>query len=187
MPVIPYNPVGIATRFALQNRFHFDTNAQTVPITFKKDPEPGNTQGESFTFPIDPLVSVAPSTKIVTRQIAKYDGNLRGTVKEKWAMDDWSIKLSALLMTDETKCIDDYIKDLRKFVEYDKPFQILCPYLIDAYGITYAVIESCDFPFTQGKENQTVALTLRSDDPNITLLAEKNYNPNKTEREEKNV
>lgn len=136
-----------------------------VPVTLKLE-----TEKEGFTFPLDPLVSVSGKNSIVCRNIAHYDGSIRGTVKEKWNNDDWNITISGLLISDENFSMEDYMLRLRRYIEADGNVQIICPYINDGYDITRIVIESYDFPFTKGEKNQTFTLKCKSDNERINLL-----------------
>lgn len=163
--VLPINPIQGATGFALGRVFEFSPNTLSIPVTLQLP-----STGEKFTLPVDPLVSISHKNKIVAKSVAKYSPKLRGTIKEKWSMDDWTIRIAGMMISDEANCVEDYVLRLRKFVEADEAIMIICPYINDTYDITRMVIESCDFPHTPGEENQQFSISAISDDERINLL-----------------
>jgi hypothetical protein len=136
-----------------------------VPVTLELP-----STNEGFTLPLDPLVSVSGKNDITCRNVARYDGEARGSIKEKWRTGDWNITIAGILIADQDTTIDQYVYRLRQFVEADENIKIICPYINDGYDITRIVIESYDFPFTKGEGNQTYTLNCKSDDVRTSLL-----------------
>jgi len=165
MPKIPINATQAITGLALQNKFKFNINTMQVPVFFELP-----STGEKFTFPVDPLVSITTKNNVICKNVAKADNTLRGTIKEKWSMSDYEIKITGIFMSDVEGCVDDYIIKLRKFVEANESIKIICPYINDTYDITRIVITDLDMPFTQGEENQQFSISAKSDDERINLL-----------------
>lgn len=123
-----------------------------------------------FTLPLDPVVSINGSNEIVKRAIAKAVVNgdeIRGTVKELWTQDDWKISVSGVMST--TGSLDDesveyYVDKLLKFLTAKEALVVECDVLNNIYGVTRVVVESFDFPFTKGLDNQSFTFSLLSDD-----------------------
>jgi hypothetical protein len=99
-------------------------------------------------------------------------GSLRGTIKERWNTEDYSIKIDGMLKTqDEWKYPYAAVNKLRELMEAKEPLDVLCP-LLEKYHISRIAVEKYDFPFTKGMENQSYSITAYSDD-NWSLLVEK--------------
>ncbi len=168
-PALGVNPKTMAQYGAAQvlniRTVEMPYDKMVVPVTFKLDSD-----SEGFTFPLDPLVSISGKNSIVCRNIARYDNMIRGTIKEKWNTNDWEISIAGLLISDENHTVEDYLYKLRHYIEADTNIKLICPYIEKCYDITRIVIESYDFPFTKGEENQTFTLKCKSDDERINLL-----------------
>ena len=99
------------------------------------------------------------------RDIAR--GEIRGTVKEMWQRSDWKISVSGVISTrgeGETEQMRYYIKRLLDILNAEESLIIECDVLNNDFDITRVCVESYDFPFTKGKENQSFTLSLISDD-----------------------
>lgn len=145
------------------NNYNLVTKTPTaqcvVPVTFILP-----STGRKFTLPIDPLVSVSQKNNISCKSVAKFDGSIRGTIKERWAMTDYDINISGVLIGDDNVKIEDYILQLRQYTEAGEAVGIVCPYINDSFDLTKIVIESCNFPFTQGENCQQYSIKAKSDD-----------------------
>lgn len=138
-----------------------------VPVTFEKTKD-----GESdFLFPLDPLISLSGKNIITRRYVSKSKN--RGSIKERWSEDDYEITITGLLQTDDEHDINYYQQQIRKFKEATQSVGIVCDFLNSVFDIYKITIESVDFPFTKGVENQAFTIKGYSDD-NYTLLVEKN-------------
>lgn len=132
-----------------------------VPLRLALSSSPDDT----FTLPLDPIVSISSSNLIVKREIAK--STITGTVKEKWSNDDWKISVSGVLKTmgdADDEQVEYYIDRLRKLITSDEALVIECDVLNNVFDITRVVVESYSFPFTKGIENQSFMFSLLSDD-----------------------
>lgn len=123
-----------------------------------------------FSLPLDPVVVVKGSNAIVKREIAKavVDGDeIRGTVKELWTQDDWTIRVSGVITTTgeaEDENVNYYHERLLKMLTAKEALIVECDVLNNVYGVTKVCVESFDFPFTKGVENQSFSFSLISDD-----------------------
>lgn len=126
-------------------------------------------EAEWWQLPIEPVVAVSGKNTIVSRAIAKT--TRRGTVKEYWNQDDYTISISGLFIADEFgELPENDIRTLRAYCETPEALEVESP-LLTLFAITHIVIESYEFPFTKGMENQLFTINALSDD-NFTLLEE---------------
>lgn len=112
--------------------------------------------------PVEPMISIGGKNIIVKRNVAK--SKLRGSIKERWAQDDYTIEISGLFTTPNALVfpVAD-LQRLKAICEAKEPVDVLCP-LFEPLGITRMVIEGYDLPFTKGIENQNWKLDCISDD-----------------------
>lgn len=115
---------------------------------------------EEWLFPNEPMVSVSGGQAIVKRNVSK--GSVRGTIKERWAQNDYSVTIEGLLSTDDGSYPSADVARLRTFCEAGY-VRCLSP-LLETFGITRLVIESWDIPFTAGSANQNFSISAVSDD-----------------------
>lgn len=135
------------------------SNFYQVPLQFRLSTE-AETGG--FLLPVDPLVSVSQKNIIARRYVAKSER--RGSIKERWSMDDYEITISGVLMTDADNTLAHYIQQLRHYCEAKESVVVVCDMLNSVYDVTRVSIESCDYPFTKGEENQMFTIKAYSDD-----------------------
>lgn len=141
----------------------FGEGQYVVPLRLALSSSPDDV----FSLPLDPVVSVKGSNEIVKREIAKtaVEGTaIRGTVKELWTQNDWSINVSGVLTTTSEHEVDWYVDKLLSFLTASEALNIECDTLNNVYRVTHVVVESFDFPFTKGAENQSFSFSLVSDD-----------------------
>ena len=147
------------------------TNALGVPMRFPLEISLVD-QEDWWLVPIEPLITVTGRNIIVRRQVSK--GKIRGSIKERWTQDDYQVKIEGALMDLKR---DDYPRDdvqkLRNFCEAAK-LKVRCP-LFEIFSINQIVVESYDFPFTKGIQNQQYTINAYSDDT-YKLLLKKNNN-----------
>ena len=106
-------------------------------------------------FPIDPVISVEGKNTIVRRSVLKQgtQSNRRGTVKELWSMDDYTIDIAGVLKYDNiTTFRSDYDRDLLKLRNYMEDRRVLQVQseLLRSLNITAIAVESYTLPFTKG-------------------------------------
>lgn len=135
------------------------SNFYQVPLRLRLSTE-AETGG--FLLPVDPLVSVSQKNIIARRYVAKSER--RGSIKERWSMDDYEITISGVLMTDADNTLAHYIQQLRHYCEAKESVVVVCDMLNSVYDVTRVSIESCDYPFTKGEENQMFTIKAYSDD-----------------------
>lgn len=134
------------------------------------------TKNDWWLLPIEPLITVNGKNVLVKRNVAK--SSLRGTIKERWMQDDYSISIQGLFTRkDSYEYPSSDLKKLRDLCEAKEPIDVLCP-LFEELGITRIVIESYDIPFTKGEENQNWQVNALSDDDWQLLINIDNQNKN---------
>lgn len=112
--------------------------------------------------PVEPMITVGQKNIIAKRNVAK--SKLRGSIKERWAQDDYSITITGLFtIPDSLSYPKNDMERLQKFCTAPEPIAVLSP-IFEALGIKYLVIESADLPFTKGENNQNWVLNCVSDD-----------------------
>lgn len=130
--------------------------------TFFQCPVSFNIAGGMWTLPIDPLISVSNKNVIKRRYVSK--SGMRGSIKECWSQDDCEVTIAGVIIgTDGGDCADKVSK-LREICEKAEAVEIVCEYLNTTFGISRIAVESCDFPFTKGMENQSFTIKAYSDD-----------------------
>lgn len=139
------------------------TNAIGVPMQF---PLYLSKEGaEEWLLPYEPIVKVSGKNVLVRKQVTK--GKVRGTIKERWSQDDYSVNISGIFMGNGAYPYDD-VKRLRELCEEAK--LIVRSPLLELFSISRIVIESYDIPFTAGLENQAYEISAFSDDIYKLLL-----------------
>ena len=129
-----------------------------------------NDDGDYWVFPIEPLISVEGNNVLTRRRVAKRNISglpIRGTIKERWMEDDFTINISGVFINPYEMDISFTTADIQTLYRYCTSGQALavwCPGLLDTFGITTMVIESFDFPHTKGIENQSYSIKAYSDD-----------------------
>jgi len=133
----------------------------------------GETERDLWLLPFEPQVAVRGRNVITRRTIAKQKERGFGSVKELWTKDDYEITISGLLR-DYTKpgvLPSEMITKLDGLCSLKKPLIAQCA-LLEALGASQVVIESWEFPPTEGIENQMFTIKAYSDQ-NFQLLIEK--------------
>lgn len=140
------------------------TNALGIPMTM---PMELKADGDSdwWLLPYEPIISISGKNVIVKKQISK--GKVRGSIKERWTQDDYSISISGILIGESSYPASD-VRKLRRMCESAK-LQVSCP-LLEVFSISQIVVESFDFPFTSGPQNQAYSISAVSDDMYKLLL-----------------
>lgn len=124
---------------------------------------------EWWLLPYEPIITIHGKNVIARKQVAK--GKVRGSIKERWSQDDYQISISGILINpDGTGYPDEDVKELRRLCEAAK-VQVMSP-IFEVFSIDRIVIESFDFPFTSGPNNQAYTISAASDDIYKLLLRE---------------
>lgn len=175
-PIGPYpkgeNPGFARSEFDMQGMFaparkevtQFGT-PQVMPLKIKLSSEDENAW---WLLPCECLISVNSKNILAKRNVAK--SKLRGSIKERWAQDDYSISIQGLFTKkDSYEYPEADLKKLRNYCEARETIDVLCP-LFEIFKITRMVIESYDIPHTKGEENQNWTIQALSDDDWNLLL-----------------
>lgn len=117
---------------------------------------------ETFAFEIDPAITVSAANTIATRYVAKRK-EIRGTIKESWAQDDWKVEIRGLIVGTDEEDLGKKMAQLISIISADQTLDVVCPYLQDCYAISRLVVQSYQFPATKGLRYQQVSLTCLSD------------------------
>ena len=127
------------------------------PLSFMID-------GEEWRLPVDPLVSVNGKNVIKRRYVAKSSN--RGSIKECWSQDDYEISISGVIIAEDAEKLAVHLSNLRKVCNMAESVEIVSEFLNNpsTFGINHIAIESYDFPFTKGLENQSFTIKAYSDD-----------------------
>ena len=140
------------------------TNALGLPMVF---PLSLALEGEEpWLLPQEVMLSVTGQHVLVKRQVSK--GVIRGSIKERWTLDDYVIRIEGTLISLDGKYPTEAVHRLRSFFEVGK-VTAYCP-LLELFGISRIVIESWEFPHTSGEANQNFSAQACSDDTYKLLL-----------------
>lgn len=139
-----------------------------MPLRFQLE-EPGS---KEWLFPIEPMISLNGQNILVRRHVSK--GTIKGSIKERWTQDDYTVRIEGILMSREGKYPEEDVTTLKEFCEAGH-VEALCP-LLEIFGITQLAIESWDIPFTTGVTNQNYTITAYSDDIYKLLLSRDDLN-----------
>ena len=140
------------------------TNAKGVPMVFPLYFAVEG--GDWWLLPYEPQVTIQGSNVLVKKQVSK--GEVRGTIKERWAQGDFRISISGILMGEGGQYPSEDVKTLRSFCEAGKVL-VKSPQM-ELFSITQIVVEDWNIPFTSGKANQAYTIDAVSDDIYKLLL-----------------
>lgn len=119
-------------------------------------------EADFWLLPVEPMITLAGGNTLVRRYVAK--SKLRGSVKERWATDDYSISIEGVLTRyDELRYPHEDMRKLIGLLEAREPIDVKCQ-LLEYFGIGRIVIDKCEWPFTKGEENQAYRISAYSDD-----------------------
>lgn len=122
----------------------------------------GLKEDAEWMFPIEPLISVSGKNVIIKRNVAKSDR--RGTIKERWAQDDFAINIQGSFVHSDLYTYPE--NDVQKLMYYVKQKRALCVKneLLAMLDIQQIVIESYSLPFSKGENVQNFSIDAFSDD-----------------------
>lgn len=143
------------------------TNALGIPMVMPLSLRLDVEGAEEWLLPEEPMISITGQNLITRRHVSK--GRLRGSIKERWTQDDYTVKIEGLLLGRDGRYPKNDVEQLRRYCEAGK-VKVLCP-LLEIFGITQIAIESWDIPFTSGTTNQNYEITAYSDDIYKLLIA----------------
>nr|DAR87522.1 MAG TPA: hypothetical protein [Caudoviricetes sp.] len=147
------------------------TNALGIPMTMPlslKLEEPG---AREWLLPLEPMISITGKHIIKRRQVNK--GLVRGSIKERWAQDDYEVTIEGVLIGTDGQYPEADVARLKNFCEA-AAVNALSP-LLEIFGISRLVIESWEMPFTAGQANQNYTIKAYSDDVYKLLLGSSEY------------
>lgn len=148
------------------------TNALGVPMVMPLRFQLEESGAEEWLFPLEPMISLNGQNIIVRRHVSK--GSIKGSIKERWTQDDYTVRIEGILMSREGKYPEEDVAILKNFCEAGH-VKALCP-LLEIFGISQLAIESWDIPFTTGLTNQNYTITAYSDDIYKLLLSRDDLN-----------
>ena len=147
-------------------------NALGVPMVMPLRFQLEESGAEEWLFPVEPMISLNGQNILVRRHVSK--GTIKGSIKERWTQDDYTVRIEGILMSREGKYPEEDVTKLRNFCEAGH-VKALCP-LLEIFGISQLAIESWDIPFTTGLTNQNYTITAYSDDIYKLLLSRDDLN-----------
>lgn len=148
------------------------TNATGVPMVLPLRFQLEESGAQEWLFPMEPMISVNGQNILVRRNVSK--GKIRGSIKERWTQDDYSVRIEGILMDMDGKYPEADVAKLRSFCEAGH-VKALNP-LLEIFGISQLAIESWDIPFTSGTINQNYTIQAYSDDIYKLLLSRDDLN-----------
>ena len=148
------------------------TNAIGVPMVMPLRFQLEESGAKEWLFPVEPMISLNGQNILVRRHVNK--GSIKGSIKERWTQDDYTVRIEGILMSREGKYPDEDVATLKNFCEAGH-VKALCP-LLEIFGISQLAIESWDIPFTTGLTNQNYTITAYSDDIYKLLLSRDDLN-----------
>lgn len=148
------------------------TNAIGVPMVMPLRFQLEESGAKEWLFPVEPMISLNGQNILVRRHVNK--GTIKGSIKERWTQDDYTVRIEGILMSREGKYPDEDVATLKNFCEVGH-VKALCP-LLEIFGISQLAIESWDIPFTTGLTNQNYTITAYSDDIYKLLLSRDDLN-----------
>ena len=148
------------------------TNALGVPMVMPLRFQLEESGAKEWLFPIEPMISLNGQNILVRRHVNK--GTIKGSIKERWTQDDYTVRIEGILMSRDGKYPDEDVATLKNFCEAGH-VKALCP-LLEIFGISQLAIESWDIPFTTGLTNQNYTITAYSDDIYKLLLSRDDLN-----------
>ena len=148
------------------------TNALGVPMVMPLRFQLEESGAKEWLFPVEPMISLNGQNILVRRHVSK--GTIKGSIKERWTQDDYTVRIEGILMSRDGKYPDEDVATLKSFCEAGH-VKALCP-LLEIFGISQLAIESWDIPFTTGVTNQNYTITAYSDDIYKLLLSRDDLN-----------
>ncbi|ASZ11098.1 hypothetical protein KTO58_19745 [Chitinophaga pendula] len=142
-----------------------------MPLSIKLASEPDSSY---WTFPCEPIISLNGKNVVVRRSVAKSEK--RGTVKERWSHDDYTISIQGVIINYKNEKVypREEVNRLRMYMEAREAISVKCE-LLEIFGINQMAIETFDIPFTKGEYVQGYSITAYSDDAPQLLIKLDNY------------
>ena len=109
----------------------------------------------------DPLIAVQRDNEIARRSVAKP--KKEGTIKESWAVGDWNVTISGIIVADTKDDLQMAVMALEAVCAVRESVAVTCPLLNEQYHIDHLAIGQLQLPFTPGELNQQFTITAYSD------------------------
>ncbi len=148
------------------------TNARGIPMILPLRFQLEESGAEEWLFPTEPMITLNGQNILIRRHVSK--GNIKGSIKERWTQDDYSVKIEGILFGENGKYPEADVVKLRDFCEAGH-VKALNP-LLEIFGISQLAIESWNIPFTAGTANQNYSIQAYSDDIYKLLLSRDDLN-----------
>lgn len=148
------------------------TNARGIPMVLPLRFQLEESGSKEWLFPLEPMISLNGQNILTRRHVSK--GTIKGTIKERWTQDDYTVRIEGLLMGEDGKYPEEDVSRLKAFCEAGH-VKALNP-LLEIFGISQLAIESWDIPFTSGTTNQNYTIQAYSDDIYKLLLSRDDLN-----------
>lgn len=148
------------------------TNARGIPMVLPLRFQLEESGSKEWLFPLEPMISLNGQNILTRRHVSK--GTIKGSIKERWTQDDYTVRIEGLLMGEDGKYPEEDVSRLRAFCEAGH-VKVLNP-LLEIFGISQLAIESWDIPFTSGTANQNYSIQAYSDDIYKLLLSRDDLN-----------
>lgn len=148
------------------------TNARGIPMVLPLRFQLEESGSKEWLFPLEPMISLNGQNILTRRHVSK--GNIKGSIKERWTQDDYTVRIEGLLMGEDGKYPEEDVSRLRAFCEAGH-VKAVNP-LLEIFGISQLAIESWDIPFTSGTANQNYSIQAYSDDIYKLLLSRDDLN-----------
>jgi hypothetical protein len=184
--MIEISQLGNTVRINLNNRGFDDVSNINDPNAYSHSPSNAlgipmimpvrlklSSDKDFWLLPVEPLVTVGGGNVIAKRNVAKGKG--RGTIKERWSQDDYSVTIEGMLIyyDDENTFPEEDLQKLRSLCEAKEIIDVECD-LLKYFDISRICIEKFDFPFTKGEDIQHYTITGYSDDITDLLVEDPN-------------
>lgn len=122
----------------------------------------GLKEDAEWLLPIEPLISISGKNIIVKRNVAK--SKYRGTIKERWAEDDFYINIQGTFVHQDLYTYpENEVQKLMYYINQKRPLSVKNE-LLALLDIQQIVIESYSFPFSKGDNVQNYTIEAVSDD-----------------------
>ena len=148
------------------------TNARGIPMVLPLRFQLEESGSKEWLFPLEPMISLNGQNILTRRHVSK--GTIKGSIKERWTQDDYTVRIEGLLMGEDGKYPEEDVSRLKAFCEAGH-VKALNP-LLEISGISQLAIESWDIPFTSGTTNQNYTIQAYSDDIYKLLLSRDDLN-----------
>lgn len=132
-----------------------------APVSLRR-----HSDNDWWVLPIEPIVSVSGKNIITRRQPSQKSG--QGTIKERWARDDYSVSIKGVFIGAGEYPEED-IKKMKDIFEHTNDIAIISK-VTSFFDIHHIVIQSISFPNTPGIENQAYDIKAYSDITNYELI-----------------